>query len=69
MPLQVGQSVIIAASLVIFNVMSLSGSLVARHQFSLYFLLPYLGTSLGLLAHNWFPSRVFPGRTRRGRPR
>lgn len=61
--LEVGQSVIIAASLVIFNVMSLSGSLVARHQFSLYFLLPYLGTSLGLLAHNWFPSRVFPGDT------
>lgn len=61
--LEVGQSVIIALSLVVFNLMSLSGGLAARHQFSLYFLLPYLGTSLGLLAHNWFPSRVFPGDT------
>jgi len=61
--LEVGQSVIIAGSLVIFNLMSLGGGLAARHQFSLYFLLPYLGTSLGLLAHNWYPSRVFPGDT------
>jgi len=61
--LEVGQSVIIASSLVIFNMMSLSGNLGHRHQFSLYFLLPYLGTSIGLLAHNWFPSRVFPGDT------
>jgi UDP-N-acetylglucosamine--dolichyl-phosphate N-acetylglucosaminephosphotransferase len=61
--LEVGQSVIIAGSLVIFNLMSLSGNLGHRHEFSLYFLLPYLGTSLGLLAHNWFPSRVFPGDT------
>ena len=65
---------IIAGSLVIFNLMSLGGGLAARyvpgipgipgvicavtpghrHQFSLYFLLPYLGTSLGLLAHNWW---------------
>jgi len=61
--LEVGQSIIIAASLIIFNLMSLSGNLSHRHQFSLYFLLPYLGTSLGLLGHNWFPSRVFPGDT------
>merc|ERR1719244_1773756 len=61
--LEVGQSVIIACSLVIFNLMSLSGNLGHHHQFSLYFLLPYLGTSLGLLAHNWYPSKVFPGDT------
>jgi len=61
--LEVGQSVIIASSLIIFNLMSLSGSLGHHHQFSLYFLLPYLGTSLGLLVHNWFPSSVFPGDT------
>merc|ERR1712240_55170 len=61
--LEVGQSVIIASSLIIFNLMSLSGNLGHHHQFSLYFLLPYLGTSLGLLAHNWYPSKVFPGDT------
>ena len=32
--------------------------------FNLYFLLlPYLATSLALLAHNWYPSQVFPGDT------
>merc|ERR550534_790839 len=61
--LEVGQSVIIASSIIIFNLMSLSGNLGHHHQFSLYFLLPYLGTSLGLLAHNWYPSKVFPGDT------
>jgi UDP-N-acetylglucosamine--dolichyl-phosphate N-acetylglucosaminephosphotransferase len=61
--LEVGQSVVIAISLVVFNLMSLSGGLAHHHQFSLYFLLPYIGTSVGLLAHNWFPSSVFPGDT------
>lgn len=61
--LEVGQSVIIAVSIVIFNLMSVSGGLGHHHIFSLYFLLPYLGTTIALLAHNWYPSRVFPGDT------
>jgi len=61
--LEVGQSVIIALSIVIFNLMSVSGGLGHHHIFSLYFLLPYLGTTIALLAHNWYPSRVFPGDT------
>ena len=61
--LEVGQSVIIAISIVIFNLMSVSGGLGHHHTFSLYFLLPYLGTTVALLAHNWYPSRVFPGDT------
>lgn len=62
--LEVGQSVVIAASLVIFNVSSLRGDGLSRHhEFSLYFLLPYLGTAIPLLMHNWYPSKVFPGDT------
>lgn len=33
------------------------------HLFSLYLLLPFIGVSLALLAHNWFPARVFVGDT------
>jgi UDP-N-acetylglucosamine--dolichyl-phosphate N-acetylglucosaminephosphotransferase len=54
----VGQSVIIALSLLIFNLSSLSGGLGRHHEFSLYFLFPYLGTTVPLLIHNWYPSKV-----------
>ncbi|GFG04094.1 UDP-N-acetylglucosamine--dolichyl-phosphate N-acetylglucosaminephosphotransferase [Aspergillus udagawae] len=33
------------------------------HLFSLYFLLPFIGVSLALLRHNWYPSKVFVGDT------
>ncbi|KAE8146207.1 glycosyl transferase family 4-domain-containing protein [Aspergillus avenaceus] len=33
------------------------------HLFSLYFLLPFVGVSLALLFHNWYPSKVFVGDT------
>ena len=61
--LEVGQSIIIAVSIAVFNLMSLSGGLAHHHQFSLYLLAPYISTSVGLLAHNWYPSKVFPGDT------
>jgi len=61
--LEVGQSIVIAASIAAFNIGGRSGPLAHHHDFSLFFLLPYLGTSIALLFHNWFPSRVFPGDT------
>lgn len=33
------------------------------HLFSIYFLLPFVGVSLALLCHNWYPSMVFVGDT------
>ncbi|KAI9691268.1 MAG: tunicamycin resistance protein [Bogoriella megaspora] len=33
------------------------------HFFSLYYLLPFLGVSLALWTHNWYPARVFVGDT------
>lgn len=51
--LEVGQSVIIALSIIIFNIIELSGDLWKTHSFSLYLMLPYVGTSLALLKYNW----------------
>ena len=61
--LEVGQSVIIAASIAAFNWGELDGLLGHHHRFSLYFLVPYLATSLPLLYYNWYPSKVFSGDT------
>ena len=53
---------VIALSVVAFNLREMDGPLGHYHRFSLYFLLPYLGTTLPLLYHNWYPSSVFPGK-------
>ena len=41
----------------------MNGILGNYHKFSLYFLCPYVATSLPLLWFNWYPSKVFPGDT------
>merc|ERR1719495_1338187 len=61
--LEVGQSLVIALSVIIFNVTSLSGLSRHYHEFSLFFMVPYTATTLALLLHNWYPSKVFPGDT------
>ncbi|EZA50234.1 UDP-N-acetylglucosamine--dolichyl-phosphate N-acetylglucosaminephosphotransferase [Ooceraea biroi] len=61
--LEVGQSLIIAASVLIFNVTELFGGQWKAHQFSIYFMLPYMATSLALFKFNRYPSQVFVGDT------
>ncbi|XP_050673941.1 UDP-N-acetylglucosamine--dolichyl-phosphate N-acetylglucosaminephosphotransferase [Leptidea sinapis] len=61
--LEVGQSVIIASSVIIFNILELGGDQSKAHTFSLYVMIPYLFTTLPLLKHNWYPSKVFVGDT------
>ena len=61
--LEVGQSVIIAFSIMIFNLGEMNGILGAYHRFSLFFLFPYVATSLPLLYYNWYPSQFFVGDT------
>jgi len=51
--LEVGQSLIIAMSILVFNVIELFGSQWKAHQFSIYFMLPYIATSLALFKFNW----------------
>lgn len=62
--LEAGQAAVIAFSTIIFNIVQLlRGQSRHYHLFSLYILLPFFATTLGLLRHNWFPSRVFVGDT------
>ncbi|TRY74710.1 hypothetical protein TCAL_09186 [Tigriopus californicus] len=61
--LEVGQSIVMAASILVFNVGEMDGSLGHYHRFSMYFLLPYLATSLPLLFYNWYPASMFVGDT------
>ncbi|XP_058801676.1 UDP-N-acetylglucosamine--dolichyl-phosphate N-acetylglucosaminephosphotransferase-like isoform X2 [Phymastichus coffea] len=61
--LEVGQSLIIAWSILIFNIVELSGKLWKAHLFSMYFMIPYIATSLALFKYNWYPSKVFVGDT------
>ncbi|PAV75235.1 hypothetical protein WR25_05210 [Diploscapter pachys] len=65
--LESGQSVVLAASVVVFNLVQLFRE-DARlqwwdHEISLYFLLPFLACTLVLFYHNKYPSRVFVGDT------
>ncbi len=71
---EVGQALVIALSLSINDLLYLdlragemgshsSIELVQRHLFSLYLLIPFIGTCLGLLYWNRYPSRVFVGDT------
>lgn len=52
--IEVGQSVVIGASIVVFNLLELPSSWGPKHVFSLYLLLPFMGVSLALLKHNWW---------------
>ncbi|KAL1230087.1 UDP-N-acetylglucosamine--dolichyl-phosphate N-acetylglucosaminephosphotransferase [Trichinella pseudospiralis] len=63
--LEVGQSIIIAISILIFNIVQLVRleQECRYHMFSIYFLLPYIATSLVLLRFNWYPASVFVGDT------
>ncbi|BHF64402.1 UDP-N-acetylglucosamine--dolichyl-phosphate N-acetylglucosaminephosphotransferase [Sparganum proliferum] len=61
--LEVGQSLVIALSVIIFNTVELSGPDWSVHLFSLYFLIPFAGVSLALLISNWCPAEVFVGDT------
>ncbi|NXN93172.1 GPT acetylglucosaminephosphotransferase, partial [Rhinopomastus cyanomelas] len=61
--IEAGQSLVIAASIIIFNMIELNGDYRDDHIFSLYFMIPFFFTTLGLFYHNWYPSRVFVGDT------
>jgi len=67
--LEVGQSFIIACSVVTHNLLELTldhGSspvITHTHTFSLFLMLPYIGTTIALWIYNWYPSKVFVGDT------
>lgn len=66
--LEVGQSIILAIIFLINDACYLLSDNISQaahdsHLFSLIFIIPFLGVSLGLLQYNWFPARVFVGDT------
>eukprot|EP00177_Eucheuma_denticulatum_P006634 GFKZ01012062.1.p1 GENE.GFKZ01012062.1~~GFKZ01012062.1.p1 ORF type:complete len:423 (+),score=33.04 GFKZ01012062.1:203-1471(+) len=69
--LEAGQSVVIATFVLIYNALNLNPLdpkddmelLRSHHLFSIDMMLPFVAVTMGLLAHNWYPSRVFVGDT------
>ncbi|XP_065358114.1 UDP-N-acetylglucosamine--dolichyl-phosphate N-acetylglucosaminephosphotransferase [Calliphora vicina] len=62
--LEVGQSIIIAGSILIFNGIELFlGHQIDSHKFSIYLMLPFFAVSLALWKYNKYPSQVFVGDT------
>lgn len=69
--IEVSQSLVISLLLVINDITSLYAAQSSPephpatdpHLFSIYLLLPFLGVSLALWWHNWYPAKVFVGDT------
>jgi len=62
--LEAGQSVVIAISVLIHNVIEfgyLHNFYADAHLFSFFMMTPFIGTTFGLLWYNWYPSQVFVG--------
>jgi len=61
--LETGQSLVIAISILIFNLIELAGDCAKAHLFSLHFIMPFIAVTLALFKYNWYPSEVFVGDT------
>lgn len=65
--IEVAQSIVVALLLagndVLYLLTPYPHPATDSHLFSLFLLLPFLGVSAALLAHNWYPARVFVGDT------
>lgn len=63
--LEVGQSFIIGCAVLVHNLIEMEHGTEARenHLFSAMVMLSFLGVTLGLLRHNWYPASVFVGDT------
>eukprot|EP00735_Rhodelphis_limneticus_P001998 TRINITY_DN12737_c0_g1::TRINITY_DN12737_c0_g1_i1::g.28682::m.28682 TRINITY_DN12737_c0_g1::TRINITY_DN12737_c0_g1_i1::g.28682 ORF type:complete len:405 (-),score=42.17,sp/P0CD61/GPT_DICDI/53.02/7e-123,Glycos_transf_4/PF00953.16/2.9e+03,Glycos_transf_4/PF00953.16/1.4e+04,Glycos_transf_4/PF00953.16/4e-35,Glycos_transf_4/PF00953.16/4.6e+03,Orai-1/PF07856.7/0.051 TRINITY_DN12737_c0_g1_i1:412-1560(-) len=63
--LEAGQSFVIACFVLVHNLLQLDEPEPTRshHLFSAFLIIPFIAVTLGLLAHNWYPSSVFVGDT------
>ncbi|KAF2727634.1 N-acetylglucosaminephosphotransferas-like protein [Polyplosphaeria fusca] len=66
--IEVAQSLVIALLIVLNDLLYLLFTpyphpATDSHLFSLYLLLPFIGVSVALLKHNWYPAKVFVGDT------
>ncbi|TPX67503.1 phospho-N-acetylmuramoyl-pentapeptide-transferase [Spizellomyces sp. 'palustris'] len=62
---EAGQSLVIALSIAANDFLQLhrNPARTEAHLTSLYFVLPFIGVTLGFLKHNWYPARAFGGDT------
>ncbi len=62
---EVGQSVVIGCFVLVNNVLSIfyDPERASLHYFSIFLIFPFVCVSVALLAHNWWPARVFVGDT------
>lgn len=51
--LETGQSLVISVSILIFNLIELSGDCGQAHLFSLHFIIPFIAVSSALSKYNW----------------
>jgi UDP-N-acetylglucosamine--dolichyl-phosphate N-acetylglucosaminephosphotransferase len=62
--LEAGQSYVIACAVLLHNLMEIQRDGPAdNHLFSVMLMLCFIGVTLGLLRHNWYPATVFVGDT------
>ena len=63
--LEAGQSFVIACAILLHNMIEIQSQSLSteNHLFSAMIILPFIGVTLGLLKHNWFPASVFVGDT------
>lgn len=62
--LECGQSFVIACSLMFFKFYEISrGHEGDNELYAIFMVMPFIGASLGLLRHNWYPATVFVGDT------
>lgn len=61
--IEVGQSLVISLSVIVFNIIEINGEFRNAHVFSLYFMLPFVGVSSALFYYNRYPAKVFVGDT------
>jgi UDP-N-acetylglucosamine--dolichyl-phosphate N-acetylglucosaminephosphotransferase len=62
--LECGQAYVIAASILFFKLYEISNGASGEDKlFALLMIIPFIGTALALLRHNWFPAGVFVGDT------
>ena len=53
---EAGQSLVIAISILINNILQSTGDAAQSHIFSIYFIVPFIAVTLGLLYYNWYLS-------------
>jgi UDP-N-acetylglucosamine--dolichyl-phosphate N-acetylglucosaminephosphotransferase len=63
--LEAGQSYVIGCAVLVHNLIEISADSPVRenHLFSVMVIMSFVGVTLGLLRHNWYPASVFVGDT------